>query len=146
MTPQELHSGQTLKELQWRFERHRGLSIWEAKPLNGVKYFELSKTLRSICRMLQLCCHVIEILIIPRALIQFFQDIIMYGFTTFLPSILQLDLNFTSIQAQYLSIPVYLLGGITFFVSEGPFNLMIMDANINSLLLCLEINGDYEAP
>lgn len=70
----------------------------------------------------------------------------MYGFTTFLPSILQLDLNFTSIQAQYLSIPVYLLGGITFFVSEKPFDLMIMDANINSPLLCLEINGDYEAP
>ena len=50
------------------------------------------------------------------SLIQFFQDIILYGFSTFLPSILKLGLNFTSLQAQYLSVPVYLLGGITFVV------------------------------
>ncbi|KAL4963831.1 allantoate permease family MFS transporter [Aspergillus stella-maris] len=49
------------------------------------------------------------------ALIQFFQDIIMYGFTTFLPSILQLDLGYTSLEAQYMSVPVYFLGGIVFF-------------------------------
>ncbi|KAL4953736.1 MFS transporter [Aspergillus filifer] len=49
------------------------------------------------------------------ALIQFFQDIILYGFTTFLPSILQLDLGFSSLEAQYMSVPVYFLGGIVFF-------------------------------
>ncbi|CAG9938537.1 unnamed protein product [Clonostachys rosea f. rosea IK726] len=49
------------------------------------------------------------------ALIQFFQDIILYGFSTFLPSILKLDLNFNAMEAQYLSVPVYLLGGIVFF-------------------------------
>ncbi|KAF9872232.1 major facilitator superfamily transporter [Colletotrichum karsti] len=49
------------------------------------------------------------------ALIQFFQDIILYGFSTFLPSILRLDLGFTALEAQYLSIPVYFLGGVTFF-------------------------------
>lgn len=52
------------------------------------------------------------------ALIQFFQDIILYGFSTFLPSILKYDLGFSSLEAQYLSVPVYLLGGISFFVSS----------------------------
>lgn len=51
-----------------------------------------------------------------RAGIQFFQDIILYGFTTFLPSILKLDLQFTSLEAQYLSVPVYFLGGVSLFV------------------------------
>ncbi|KAK7219159.1 hypothetical protein V2G26_007162 [Clonostachys chloroleuca] len=51
------------------------------------------------------------------ALIQFFQDIILYGFSTFLPSILKLDLNFNAMEAQYLSVPVYLLGGIVFFAA-----------------------------
>ncbi|CAG9953978.1 unnamed protein product [Clonostachys rosea f. rosea IK726] len=50
-------------------------------------------------------------------LIQFFQDIILYGFSTFLPSILKLDLNFNAMEAQYLSVPVYLLGGIVFFTA-----------------------------
>ncbi|EXJ86744.1 hypothetical protein A1O3_03698 [Capronia epimyces CBS 606.96] len=49
------------------------------------------------------------------ALIQFFQDIILYGFSTFLPSILKLGLGYSSLQAQYLGVPVYALGGISFF-------------------------------
>ncbi|KAI1761332.1 nicotinic acid plasma membrane transporter [Hypoxylon sp. FL1150] len=49
------------------------------------------------------------------AFIQFFQDMILYGFSTFLPSILKLDLGFSSLEAQYYSVPVYLLGGISFF-------------------------------
>lgn len=53
-----------------------------------------------------------------RAFIQFFQDIILYGFSTFLPSILRLDLGYSTLQAQYLSVPVYLLGGTSFFVSR----------------------------
>jgi hypothetical protein len=52
------------------------------------------------------------------AFIQFFQDIILYGFSTFLPSILKLDLGYTSLQAQYLSVPVYALGGISFLVRK----------------------------
>lgn len=55
---------------------------------------------------------------IPSAAIQFFQDIILYGFSTFLPSILKLDLGFSSMEAQYLSVPVYFLGGVTFFVRQ----------------------------
>ncbi|KAJ0110296.1 hypothetical protein J7T55_000729 [Diaporthe amygdali] len=51
------------------------------------------------------------------AFIQFFQDIILYGFSTFLPSILRLDLGYSTLQAQYLSVPVYLLGGISFFTA-----------------------------
>lgn len=51
------------------------------------------------------------------AFIQFFQDIILYGFSTFLPSILRNGLGYTSLQAQYLSVPVYLLGGLTYFVA-----------------------------
>lgn len=62
------------------------------------------------------------------AFIQFFQDIILYGFSTFLPSILRLDLGYSSIQAQYLSVPVYALGGISFLVS--------------TLILKLGTNGD----
>lgn len=59
-----------------------------------------------------------------RAFIQLFQDIILYGFSTFLPSILRLDLGYSTLQAQYLSVPVYLLGGISFFVSR-----LLRDAN-----------------
>ncbi|KAI1365458.1 high-affinity nicotinic acid transporter [Xylaria arbuscula] len=51
------------------------------------------------------------------ALIQFFQDIILYGYSTFLPSILHSGLGFTKLQSQYLSVPVYLLGGISFFTA-----------------------------
>ncbi|KAM5343320.1 hypothetical protein ACJ41O_014286 [Fusarium nematophilum] len=51
------------------------------------------------------------------ALIQFFQDIILYGFSSFLPSILKNGLGYSRMEAQYLSVPVYLLGGISFFVA-----------------------------
>ncbi|KAL7818315.1 MFS general substrate transporter [Trichoderma gracile] len=61
--------------------------------------------------------------------IQFCQDILLYGFSTFLPSII-VSMGYTSIEAQYLSIPVYIFGGLCFlalaFVSDrtcirGPF-------------------------
>lgn len=48
---------------------------------------------------------------------QFCQDICLYGFTTFLPSILKLGLGFDSLQAQYLTIPVYLLGGTIYMIA-----------------------------
>ncbi|KAH7363015.1 high-affinity nicotinic acid transporter [Plectosphaerella cucumerina] len=51
------------------------------------------------------------------ALIQFFQDIILYGFSSFLPSILRDGLGYSTLEAQYLSVPVYLLGGVSFFVA-----------------------------
>lgn len=48
--------------------------------------------------------------------IQFCQDIMLYGYSTFLPSILKSGLGFNSLQAQYLSVPVYLLAGVLFLV------------------------------
>ncbi|CAI6899808.1 ANM_collapsed_G0053480.mRNA.1.CDS.1 [Saccharomyces cerevisiae] len=47
--------------------------------------------------------------------IQFCQDTIMYGFSTFLTAILKMGLGFSSMQAQYLSVPVYILAGVVFF-------------------------------
>lgn len=52
-----------------------------------------------------------------RSLIQFFQDIILYGFSTFLPSILSNGLGYSKLEAQYFGVPVYFLGGVTFFVA-----------------------------
>lgn len=46
-------------------------------------------------------------------MIQFCQDILLYGFSTFLPSIIQ-SMGYTSLQAQYLTIPVYIIGGGSF--------------------------------
>jgi MFS family permease len=51
------------------------------------------------------------------AAVQFLQDIVLYGFSTFLPSILRNDLGYTVLQSQYLSVPVYALGGISFFAA-----------------------------
>lgn len=45
--------------------------------------------------------------------IQFCQDILLYGFSTFLPSIIQ-SMGYNSLQAQYLTIPVYVIGGGSF--------------------------------
>lgn len=47
-------------------------------------------------------------------IIQFCQDICLYGFSTFLPSILKSGLGFSSLQAQYLTVPVYLLAGFSY--------------------------------
>ncbi|CEP59981.1 allantoate permease family MFS transporter LALA0_S01e00320g [Lachancea lanzarotensis] len=49
--------------------------------------------------------------------IQFCQDIILYGFSTFLTAILKLGLGFGSRKAQYMSVPVYILAAIVFMIS-----------------------------
>ncbi|KAK1751029.1 major facilitator superfamily domain-containing protein [Echria macrotheca] len=85
------------------------------------------------------------------AAIQFCQDILLYGFSTFLPSIIT-SMGFSSLDAQYLTIPVYILGGLSFlalaFVSDrlcvrGPF---VAFANVFGivgyiLILCPTPNG-----
>ncbi|CAB91174.1 MFS domain-containing protein [Schizosaccharomyces pombe] len=48
--------------------------------------------------------------------IQFCQDLVLYGISTFLPSILKLELGYSSLAAQYMSVPVYALGGISVYV------------------------------
>ncbi|OAQ66503.1 MFS transporter [Pochonia chlamydosporia 170] len=79
------------------------------------------------------------------AAIQFCQDILLYGFSTFLPSII-VSMGYTVIQAQYLSIPVYIFGGICFlavaFVSDrycvrGPFVLLANVPGIIGYILIL---------
>ncbi len=50
-------------------------------------------------------------------IIQFCQDTILYGFSTFLPSILKKGLGYSGLEAQYLSVPVYILAGILFYLS-----------------------------
>ncbi|CAN8105389.1 unnamed protein product [Discula destructiva] len=49
------------------------------------------------------------------AVIQFCQDLLLYGFSTFLPSIIT-TMGYSSLQAQYLTIPVYVIGGGSFLV------------------------------
>ncbi|THY87632.1 MFS general substrate transporter [Aureobasidium pullulans] len=51
--------------------------------------------------------------VILSGLIQFCQDILLYGFSTFLPSIIK-SLGYNTLQAQYLTIPVYIFGGAAF--------------------------------
>lgn len=46
-------------------------------------------------------------------IIQFCQDILLYGFSTFLPSILT-SMGYNKLEANYLSIPVYLWGALVF--------------------------------
>ncbi|KAM7215498.1 putative transporter [Rhypophila decipiens] len=83
--------------------------------------------------------------------IQFCQDILLYGFSTFLPSIIQ-SMGYDTLQSQYLTIPVYMFGGICFLVIayisdrlciRGPF---VAFANIFGivgyvLILCPTANG-----
>ncbi|CUS25218.1 LAQU0S37e00188g1_1 [Lachancea quebecensis] len=59
-------------------------------------------------------------------MIQFCQNIILYAFTTFLPAILKLGMGYTSRQAQYLTVPVYILAAAVFLCSalfSDRFNL-----------------------
>ncbi|KAH3671479.1 hypothetical protein OGAPHI_000181 [Ogataea philodendri] len=48
--------------------------------------------------------------------IQFCQDICLYGFSTFLPIILKSGLGFNSLEAQYLTVPVYFFAGILYLI------------------------------
>ncbi|OVF10230.1 putative high-affinity nicotinic acid transporter [Clavispora lusitaniae] len=46
--------------------------------------------------------------------IQFCQDVCLYGFSTFLPIILKSGLGFDSLKAQYLTVPVYIFAGLIY--------------------------------
>lgn len=48
--------------------------------------------------------------------IQFCQDVCLYGFSTFLPSILKSGLNFDSLEAQYMTVPVYIFSAVVYLV------------------------------
>lgn len=50
------------------------------------------------------------------AAIQFYLDVVLYGFSTFLPPII-VSMGYTGLQAQYLTIPVYGFGALFFLTS-----------------------------
>ncbi|KAF7564046.1 hypothetical protein G7046_g84 [Stylonectria norvegica] len=77
--------------------------------------------------------------------IQFCQDVLLYGFSTFLPSII-VSMGYSKIEAQYLSIPVYLFGGMCFlavaYISDrllirGPFVILTNIPGIIGYILIL---------
>lgn len=83
--------------------------------------------------------------------IQFCQDILLYGFSTFLPSIIQ-GLGYNSLQTQYMTIPVYICGGLSFLLAasfsdrwgiRGPFVFLTNIPGIIGyiLILCPTPNG-----
>jgi predicted MFS family arabinose efflux permease len=47
--------------------------------------------------------------------IQFCQDILLYGFSTFLPSIIK-SMGYSTLETQYLTVPVYIFGGLCFLI------------------------------
>ncbi|KAG7805180.1 hypothetical protein KL921_005438, partial [Ogataea angusta] len=84
-TPEEVaHGEEEMRVLEWRGEQRRLFMM------KGDKKSEALAALRDPKVYLS-------------TIIQFCQDILMYGFSTFLPSILKSDLGYTSLQAQYLT-------------------------------------------
>nr|POE94507.1 putative transporter [Quercus suber] len=84
-------------------------------------------------------------------IIQFLQDILLYGFSTFLPSIIK-SMGYSTLQAQYLTIPVYVTGGLAFvliaWISDrlsvrGPFLWLANSFGIvgYTLILCPTSHG-----
>lgn len=57
-----------------------------------------------------------EVKTFTSVIIQFCQDICLYGYTTFLPSILN-AMGFNSLESQYMTIPAYAVACISLFVS-----------------------------
>lgn len=83
--------------------------------------------------------------------IQFTQDICLYGFSTFLPSILKSGLGFSALQAQYLCVPVYLLAGLIFLVAaefsdrnrlRGPVIVFTNIFGITGYILLLAVDNN----
>ncbi|CEP60799.1 uncharacterized protein LALA0_S01e19218g [Lachancea lanzarotensis] len=84
-------------------------------------------------------------------LIQFCQNIILYAITTFLPAILKLGLGYTSREAQYMSVPVYVLAATVFLSSaylsdrfnlRGPFILGFNMVTIVGYILMLTVKSN----
>lgn len=82
--------------------------------------------------------------------IQFCQDILLYGFSTFLPSIIK-GFGHSTLQTQYLTIPVYIFGGICFlslaFASDrltlrSPFLLFSNVFGIIGYILLLTVSSN----
>ncbi|KAG7887391.1 hypothetical protein KL936_004551 [Ogataea polymorpha] len=74
-------------------------------------------------------------------IIQFCADICLYGYSTFLPVILKSGLGFSSIEAQYLSVPVYLIAGFIFFAAAELSDKFRRRALPMIILNCIGIVG-----
>lgn len=83
--------------------------------------------------------------------IQFCQDTIMYGFSTFVTAILKMGLGYSSMEAQYMSVPVYILAGIVFLISaflsdkfklRGPIFFCYNILGIVGYILLLSVHND----
>ncbi|KAH8744305.1 major facilitator superfamily domain-containing protein [Diaporthe sp. PMI_573] len=72
--------------------------------------------------------------------IQFCQDILLYGFSTFLPSIIQ-SMGYNSLQAQYLTIPVYIVGGGSFLALSFLSDRLTLRSPFLALANCIGIIG-----
>ncbi|KAG7826926.1 hypothetical protein KL943_005415 [Ogataea angusta] len=98
-TPEKVaHGEEEMRVLEWRGEQRRLFMM------KGDKKSEALAALRDPKVYLS-------------TIIQFCQDILMYGFSTFLPSILKSDLGYTSLQAQYLTVPCYMFSGTVFILA-----------------------------
>lgn len=82
--------------------------------------------------------------------IQFCQDILLYGFSTFLPAIIK-DFGHTTLQTQYLTIPVYIFGGLCFLTAaylsdrlkfRSPFLLFTNCFGILGYILLLSVSSN----
>ena len=67
------------------------------------------------------------------------QDILLYGFSTFLPSILK-AMKYNTLQSNYLTIPVYLWGAIVFLTMawlsdrwsiRGPVSCSVLNTTVS---------------
>ncbi|SCU81160.1 LADA_0B11518g1_1 [Lachancea dasiensis] len=83
--------------------------------------------------------------------IQFCQDTILYGFSTFLTAILKLGLGYGSRKAQYMSVPVYILAAIVFMISaylsdrfqiRGPIFFMYNLLGAAGYIILLSVKND----
>lgn len=63
--------------------------------------------------------------------IQFCVDLVLYGYSTFLPSILKLQLGYDSMQAQYMSVPVYAVAAISVY----SFSVLADKKNVKSHII-----------
>jgi hypothetical protein len=67
------------------------------------------------------------------AAIQFCQDILLYGFSTFLPAILKAA-NYNTLQSNYLTIPVYIFGAIAFIAAAVASDRLRLRAPVSDSL------------
>lgn len=68
------------------------------------------------------------------AVIQFCQDILLYGFSTFLPAILK-SAGYSSLESNYLTVPVYIFGAIAFIVAAIASDRLRLRAPVSSTVL-----------